>query len=168
MSADNPGLSLAEIARRKAAMSPQQTFSEMGSAEFSSMDSLDASKLEYKIPSMPDLLELDTHLLEDCVITQLTQAYDSPVPQTWEKAKSALGSSVNATHFDDSYRTREMYCKYTLDTFKSMDQLLENNKKWAELMYPSLTHTHYRIKARPTFFTDLTSMQAPQVLWIGW
>lgn len=140
-------MSPADIIRRKmqlqselsalSALSPQQTFSQMGSSEFSSMESLDASKLEYKIPSMPDLLELDTQILDDCVITQLTQAYDSPVPSSWEKAKSSLGASVSlppVTHFSDSYRSREMYCQYALETFKSMDQLLVNNKKWAELM----------------------------------
>ena len=85
----------------------------------------------YKIPTQPDLAGLGEEVLDGCVISQLTKEYSSSDPQTFGIEK------LSGSAFSESQQFKEVYCKYAQDTFKDMNQLLENNKRWAALMYIS-------------------------------
>jgi hypothetical protein len=108
-----------------------------------------------EIPSSSDNLfdKSKGDAIHDTVISKLTQAYASPTVTSWEAAKT------KAFHYLDTFqKNRNPYRKYALNKFKDIKQLLKNNKKWAQLI----------TKTKPEFFTNLTLMQSPQVLWIGW
>lgn len=105
-------------------------------------------------------------------VNQLTTAYNSPccgtvpsttmspVPSTTALLSSTSVASISPLAKDIYQAIRgHSFLGYALplSTFKTIDQLLENNKKWANTM----------VKEKPDFFSNLAAMQSPKVLWIG-
>ncbi len=62
-------------------------------------------------------------------------------------------------HFTEKKKSEKLLSNVQSESsFTGIENLLENNRKWAQSM----------VTKNPNFFAKLVKQQTPQVLWIGW
>jgi hypothetical protein len=110
---------------------------------------------EYNVPQPPLPERSSTSMdMPPDLVQSITSAYfDRSLPV------SPLCDLSESSRFMSSLRSSKAEQNVPqLGPFRSIEQLLQNNRLWAE----------FTEKQTPGFFEKLSQQQAPQVLWIGW